>query len=207
MLVCPEWGRRWIRFASSRLSWLVGVNRHQQDVIDYLREENRVLREQFGGKRLRLNDDQRRRLAVRAKKLGRKVLKEVASLVTPDTLLTWHRRLIARKYDGSSKRGPGRPPLAARIKRLILRMASENRCWGYTRIQGALTNIGHRVGRGTIVRTLKAHGVEPAPQRCKKTTWKEFTGDALGRACRNRLLHGGSVDSFRLGSVCRVVRD
>ena len=150
------------------------VNRHQQDVIDYLREENRVLREQLGGKRLRLNDDQRRRLAVRAKKLGRKVLKEVASLVTPDTLLTWHRRLIARKYDGSSKRGPGRPPLAARIKRLIVRMASENRCWGYTRIQGALTNIGHRVGRGTIVRTLKAHGVEPAPQRCKKTTWKEF---------------------------------
>ena len=87
-------------------------------------------REQLGGKRLRLNDDQRRRLAARAKKLGRKVLKEVASLVTPDTLLTWHRRLIARKYDGSSKRGPGRPPLAARIKRLIVRMASENRCWG-----------------------------------------------------------------------------
>ena len=150
------------------------VNQHQQDVIDYLREENRVLREQLGGKRLRLNDDQRRRLAARAKKLGRKVLGEVASLVTPDTLLTWHRRLIARKYDGSSKRGPGRPPLAAKIKRLIARMATENRCWGYTRMQGALINLGHRVGRGTIVRTLKMQGVEPAPERCKKTTWQEF---------------------------------
>ena len=150
------------------------VNQRQQDVIDYLREENRVLREQLGGKRLRLNDDQRRRLAARAKKLGRKVLGEVASLVMPDTLLTWHRRLIAHKYDGSSKRGPGRPPLAAQIKRLIVRMATENRCWGYTRIQGALTNIGYRVGRGTIVRTLKAHGVEPAPERQRKTSWQEF---------------------------------
>ena len=85
------------------------ANQQQSDVVDYLREENRVLREQIGGRRLRLSDDQRRRLAVRAKKLGRKLLADVASLVTPDTLLAWHRKLIARKYDGSRRRGPGRP--------------------------------------------------------------------------------------------------
>ena len=85
------------------------VNEHQRDIIDYLEEENRVLRDQLGNKRLRLSDEQRRRLAVKAHKLGRKALSEVASLVTPDTLLAWHRKLIARKYDGSQRRGPGRP--------------------------------------------------------------------------------------------------
>jgi hypothetical protein len=85
------------------------LNQQQQEVIDYLQEENRVLHEQLGSKRLRLNDDQRRRLAVRAKKLGRRVLHELATLVTPETLLAWHRKLIARKYDGSQQRGPGRP--------------------------------------------------------------------------------------------------
>ena len=132
MLVCPEMGPPLDPFRFLQIVLAGWVNQRQQDVIDYLREENRVLREQLGGKRLRLNDDQRRRLAARAKKLGRKVLGEVASLVMPDTLLTWHRRLIAHKYDGSSKRGPGRPPLAAQIKRLIVRMATESRCWRYT---------------------------------------------------------------------------
>jgi hypothetical protein len=79
------------------------MNQQQLQLIDYLREENRVLREQLGPKRLRFNDDQRRRLAAKAKGLGRKLLREVATIVTPDTLLTWHRRLIAQKYDGSTK--------------------------------------------------------------------------------------------------------
>jgi hypothetical protein len=85
------------------------LGQQQRDAIDYLREENRVLREQLGGKRLRLNDDQRRRLAAKAKTLGRRLLREVASIVTPETLLAWHRKLIAQKYDGSKNRGPGRP--------------------------------------------------------------------------------------------------
>src|SRR6516225_2293045 len=85
------------------------MNQQQLKWIDYLREENRVLREQLGKKRLRFNDDQRRRLAVRAKGLGSKLLREVAPIVTPETLLAWHRRLIAEKYDGSGKRGCGRP--------------------------------------------------------------------------------------------------
>ena len=69
-------------------------------MIEYLREENRVLRDQLGHRRVRLNDDQRRRLAAKAKGLGHKLLAEVATLVTPDTLLAWHRQRIAQKYDG-----------------------------------------------------------------------------------------------------------
>jgi putative transposase len=117
------------------------MNQQQRQVIEYLREENRVLREQFGGQRLRLNDDQRRRLAARAKGLGRKLLAEVASIVTPETLLAWHRKLIAQKYDGSTRRGPGRPRMAGEIEALVVRLAEENREWGYRRIQGALSHL------------------------------------------------------------------
>ena len=81
------------------------VNRHQEDVIDCLREENRVLREHLGPRPLRLTDAQRRRLAVRGQKLGRRILAQVAGIVTPDTILRWYRRLIARKDDGSARRG------------------------------------------------------------------------------------------------------
>ena len=90
-----------------------------------------MLREQLGGKRLRFNDAQRRRLAVRAKKLGWRMLHELTTIVTPATLLAWHRRLIARKYDGSRQRGPGRPRVLEEIRRLVIRMATENRDWGY----------------------------------------------------------------------------
>jgi hypothetical protein len=83
------------------------MNQHQLQIIDYLREENRVLREQLGGRRVRFNDDQRRRLAAKAKGLGRRLLAEVATIVTPETLLAWHRKLIANKYDGAAQRGPG----------------------------------------------------------------------------------------------------
>src|SRR6185369_16934706 len=99
------------------------MNQRQLQVIDYLRDENRVLREQLGGRRLRLNDGQRRRLAAKAKGLGRKLLSEVATIVTPETLLAWHRKLIAQKYDGSGKRGPGRPRIAREIEALVVQMA------------------------------------------------------------------------------------
>jgi transposase InsO family protein len=150
------------------------MNQRQLHVIDYLREENRVLQEQLGGRRLRLDDDQRRRLAIKAKGLGRKLLAEVATIVTPETLLAWHRKLIAQKYDGSGKRGPGRPRTAGELEALVVRMAEENRDWGYRRIQGALTNLGHEVARGTIANVLKEHGLEPVPERNRKTTWREF---------------------------------
>ena len=135
------------------------ANQQQQDSIEYLREENRVLREQLKGKRIRFNDDQRRRLAEKAKSLGRSVLQNVATVVTPETLLAWHRRLIARRYDGSARRGPGRPRVMAEIRALVVQMAKENRTWGYTRIQGALSNLGHRVGRGTVANILKEAGI------------------------------------------------
>ena len=139
------------------------MNQYHLQAIDYLREENRVLREQLGDRRLRLTDDQRRRLATKAKGLGRRVLAEVATLVTPETLLAWHRRLIAQKYDGSAHRGPGRPRQAREIEALIVRLAEENRDWGYRRIQGALSNLGHEIARSTIASILQRHGIEPAP--------------------------------------------
>jgi hypothetical protein len=154
------------------------MNQRQLQVIEYLREENRVLREQLAGRRLRLNDD-RRRLAVKAKGLGRKLLAEVATIVTPETLWAWHRKLIAQKYDGSGKRGPGRPRTASDIETLVVRMAEENEDWGYRRIQGALSNLGHELARSTIADILERHGIEPAPERKRKTTWKEF----LSRHC------------------------
>ena len=117
------------------LMWAGWVNRAQQDAIDYLKEENRVLREQVGNKRLRLTNTQRRRLAQKAKVVGRAALRELACIVTPDTLLHWHRELIAKKYDGSQQRRPGRPRSSQEIRALIVRMAEDNHTWGYTRIR------------------------------------------------------------------------
>ena len=148
------------------------VGRRQQEVIAYLQEENRVLCEQLGGKRFRFTDQQRRRLAVNAKAVGRKGLFELETLVTPDTLLRWHRQLIARKYDGSKTRRPGRPKTASEIQNLIVRMARENPRWGYTRIRGALYNVGHEIGRNTIKRILLENGFDPI--RKKGMSWKTF---------------------------------
>jgi hypothetical protein len=117
------------------------VNQQQREVIDYLQEENRPLREQLGPRRLRFTDDQRRRLAAKAKTLGRRVLREITTIVTPDTLLARHRTLIEQEYDGSARRGPGRPPVMTDVRALIVRMATENRDWGYTRIRPWPTSI------------------------------------------------------------------
>jgi len=140
----------------------------------YLREENRILRAQLGNRRLRFTDEQRRGLAAKARLLGRRVLAEMATIVTPETLLKWHRKLIANKYDGSARRSPGRPATARELEALVVRMATENRDWGYVRIQGALSNLGHELARGTIANILKRNAIEPAPERVRKTTWKEF---------------------------------
>src|ERR1035437_7796330 len=148
-------------------------NRNQQNVIEYLQEEVTILKEQLG-KRPRFDDDQRRRLATKAEKIGLERLKEIVAIATPRTLLAWHQQLIARKYDCSGKRSPGRPSTTGEVRKLLLRMATENRTWGYTRIQGALQNLGHEIGRGTIAKVLKEAGVDPAPDRQKRTPWKEF---------------------------------
>ena len=127
------------------------MNLHQQHVIEYFMEENRVLREQIGNHRMRFNDNQRRRLAAKAKKLGRKLLAQVATIATPETLLAWHRKLIAQKYDGSSFRTHGRRRtskelaawLCAWLKRIVRGATVESRgrslisftCWHTTRLR------------------------------------------------------------------------
>jgi hypothetical protein len=150
------------------------VNRHQLDVIEYLQEENRVLKERMGGRRLRFTDVERRRLARKAQALGRKVLNELETLVTPDTLLRWYRELVASKWNYNHRRGPGRPRIKKTIVDLVHQMALENPAWGYTRIRGALANLGHRVGRGTIANILRENGIEPAPERDAHTRWSTF---------------------------------
>ena len=134
-------------------------------------EENRVLRELHGKKRLRFTDDQRRRLAVKGRSLGRRVLRGFEPIVTPDTILRWHRELIGRKYDGSAMRRPGRPAIAKEIRALTVCMASENESWGYTRIVGELSKLGHTVSRSSVRRILKERGLGPAPERLPHMPW------------------------------------
>ena len=160
----------WQILVAAMAGW---ITRQHEAAVEYLREENRILNQQLGRRRLRLTDAQRRRLAVRGKALGRRGLMDVASIVTPDTILRWHRRLVAEKWT-HPRRSPGRPRVVDEITELVVRMARENRSWGYTRIQGALRNVGHKVGRTTVVNILKEHGIEPAPERGKKMTWAEF---------------------------------
>jgi hypothetical protein len=147
------------------------LERQQRDVIEFLREENRVLKRQLHGRRLQLCDDERRRLAVLGERLGRRVLAEVTSLVMPETILRWHRELIARKWTyGSPRRG--RPGVQSEIRRLVVQMAIDNPSWGYTRIQGALKNLGHRVARATVARILKKQGIPPSRERPMQ--WRTF---------------------------------
>jgi hypothetical protein len=141
------------------------VNRGQREILEYLQEENRVLREQLGGRRLRFNEAQRRRLAAKGSVLGRRVLDQLGGLVTPDTILRWYRELIAKKYDGTARRGCGRSGTAASLHRLVIQFATENPSWGYTRLRGALRNLGHELGRNTIKRILAEHGLSPTPAR------------------------------------------
>ena len=150
------------------------VNRQQQAVIEYLLEENRVLRSAQPSRRLRLTDDQRRRLAVKGKVVGRRRLASIAGIVTPDTILRWYHRLVAKKYDGSKSRRLGRPSTKPDIAALVVRMATENPTWGYTRIRGRLKTVGHDLARNTIKAILQDHGIKPAPERGAKTPWKTF---------------------------------
>jgi putative transposase len=137
--------------------------------------KTRSSKEKLGKKRILLDDDQRRRLAVKGKILGRKMLQEVVTIVTPDTILRWHRELVAAKWNYSGRcKKIGRPPTPDEIVELVQRMARENSTWGYDRIQGALANLGHEISDTTVGNILKAHGVDPAPDRKRQSTWKSF---------------------------------
>jgi hypothetical protein len=153
-------------------SW---INREQQESNDYLQTENQVLKELVGKKRILLNDGQRRRLAVKGKILGRKRLEEVGTLFTPDTILRWHRKLVAAKHDYSERRkNIGRPPLTEEVVQLVLRMAKENVSWGFDRIAGAIQNLGHDISDTTVGSILKQHGIDPAHDRERSTSWATF---------------------------------
>jgi putative transposase len=141
---------------------------------EYLAAENRILRNQITG-RLRFSDGERKTLAEIGIELGKQALEEMATVVKPETILAWHRKLLAEKFDGSQKRQAlGRPPIAAELEALVVRMAQENRSWGYDRMAGALKHLGYTISDQTVGNILKRHGIPPAPERKKTTTWKEF---------------------------------
>jgi putative transposase len=141
---------------------------------EYLVTENRVLRNQLKG-RIRLTDRERITLAEMGKRLGRKALEEVAQIVRPETILAWHRKLVAKRFDGSKGRSSvGRPPTPKALEDLVLEMARSNISWGYRRIVGALENLGQKVSRETVANILRRHGLAPAPERGKGMRWKDF---------------------------------
>src|SRR5262249_3558750 len=127
--------------------------------------------------RIRLTDPERISLAEAAKRLGRKALAEVAQIVRPETILGWHSRLIAKKFDGSKNRSAAKGGSTSdTIEELVLQLARENRTWGYRRIVGALSNLGHQVSHQTVANVLKRHDVGPAPERGRTMSWGEFIG-------------------------------
>ena len=140
---------------------------------EYLAAENQILRGQLRG-RPKLSDAERAKLGEIGRRLGRKALGDVATAALPDTILGWYRRLVARKFDGSKHRSPGRPRVDRAIEELIVLMAEENRSWGYDRIVGALANLGFEVSDQTVGNVLRRHGLPPAPERRHTTTWPAF---------------------------------
>jgi putative transposase len=141
---------------------------------EYLVTENRILTAQLRG-RLQLSNAERATLAEIGHRLGRKVLAEVANVARPDTILAWYRKLIARKFDGSkARRSIGRPRIRGEVEQLIVRMAKENRDWGYDRLAGALANLGYKVCDQTVGNVLERHGLPPAPERKRTTSWSAF---------------------------------
>jgi len=164
-------GRQWARV----LAYVSGlVNQELLLQVEYLAAENRILRAHLPD-RLRLTNSERSTLAEIGKRLGRKGLEKVAAVARPDTILGWFRKLIAQKFDGSTYRSyPGRPATSPDVVSLIVRLARENSSWGYDRIAGALSNLGHKVSDQTVGNVLHRHGIAPAPKRSQTTGWKDF---------------------------------
>jgi hypothetical protein len=157
------------------LAFVTGtVDQELRARIEYLAAENRILKARSKG-RLKLSDADRATLGEIGRRLGRKALGEVANVAQPDTILAWYRNLVARKFDGSkARRGPGRPRIKRDIEQLIVRLARENRDWGYDRIVGALANLGYEVCDQTVGNVLRRHGLPPAPERKRTTSWSTF---------------------------------
>ena len=160
------------------LAWATGqIDEALSQKLEFVLEENRVYRALLDrhSPHWRLQDSERKTLAEKGKPLG-KLLNEVITIVQPETLLKWHRRLVARKWDFSSRlpAKPGRPAVAMGVEQLVVQLAQENRSWGYDRIVGALTNLGYRVSDQTVGNILKRYSLGIAPERKRNTTWAEF---------------------------------
>ena len=156
------------------LSYITGsVDEDLRVRNEYLAAENRIFRSQIPG-RVPLDDSDRAVLAEIGKRLGLNALRDLATIVKPETILAWHRNLIAKKFDGSANRKPGRPRVSRQIEDLVVRLAQENKGWGYDKIAGALANLGHEISDQTVGNILKRRGIPPAPYRKKTTTWAEF---------------------------------
>ena len=141
---------------------------------EYLAAENRILKAQLNG-RVKLSDAERGVLGEIGHRLGRNALTDVATIARPDTILGWYRKLVARKFDGSkARRSPGRPRIKREVEQLIIRMASENRGWGYDRLAGALANLGYAISDQTVGNVLRRQGLPPAPERNRTTSWTDF---------------------------------
>lgn len=165
------------RQAQIFLTMMAGwMNRKQQRVIEFLMAENKVLKEQFDktGKKLRLTDAQRYELAKKGKLLARKDLQAYASLVTPRTILDWHRKLVAQKYTANQEVRTERQKQMAEVRKLAIQFAEENADWGYGRIQGALANLGYEVSETTVGNILRKAGILPAPERKSTGNWGRF---------------------------------
>jgi hypothetical protein len=159
------------------IAWVATrINRHQDHVIWYLREENRILKAKLKGKRMQLTDTERRRLAVLAHPIDRKRLKEIVTIATVDTLQRWYRRLVIQTIAPNAHgKSPGRPRVDQEIERLAVRMVHENPRWGYRRIQGALSNLGHHIDNTTVRNIWQRNHVDPAPIRGRAgMRWSQF---------------------------------
>jgi len=142
----------------------------------YLAAENLIFRHQITG-RVQLTNAERKLLAAIGQKLGKQALEEIATIAQADTILGWHRQFVVQKGDGSpQQKAPGRPRVDKELETLVVRMAQENRSWGYDRIVGALANLGYAISDQTVGNILKRHGIPPAPEWKTTTTWREFIG-------------------------------
>jgi putative transposase len=166
--------RRWSFLALVSAGIACWLERQATARIEYLKAENRALRARLGGRRIVFTDAERRTLGSLAKEVGRKALSSLDPIVPPATLLRWHRELVAEKWTFVEHRRPGRPRTKVDIEQLIVRVATDNPSWGYTRIQGALINLDIQIGRGTIRRILRDHLIEPAPSRGRRVSWSTF---------------------------------
>ncbi|MGH3700414.1 MAG: hypothetical protein ACRDQY_13265 [Pseudonocardiaceae bacterium] len=149
---------------------LVGRDLSKDAELLVLRHENAVLRRQIA--RVRYTPADRVWLAALSRLLPRRRWAEVFP-VTPTTILAWHRRLVSCKWDYTARRRPGRLPTAAAIKKLVIRMATENPTWGHRRVQGELVRLGHRIAASTVWQILRDAGLDPAPRR-SGPTWRQF---------------------------------